>query len=189
MRASEVVDRLQNPERLWRRSQLAGRESPVPPANGIYGWYLLEPIPAVPVGHRTIAGDATLYYVGIAPKKGSRSNLGKRLRQHCFGNASASTLRFTLGCLLSEHLGINLSVSPSGRLHFAENETVLNDWMEQFARVTWIEHPAPWEVEGEVVRSLNLPLNREHNRAHPFYARLGEARRMARQRARGITAD
>lgn len=184
MLAREVVTRLTNPERLWRRSELAGRGSPVPSANGIYGWYFLGPLPSVPNEYGTQAGDAKLLYVGIAPTRGSGSNLRKRLRKHCFGKSDSSTLRFTLGCILSQQLGIELRLSPSGRLHFAENESVLSDWMEQNARVTWVEHPAPWEVEGDVVRALNLPLNREHNAAHPFYPNLGEIRRAARQRAR-----
>lgn len=187
MQASEVVERLRNPDRLWRRSELAGRGSPVPATSGIYGWYFLTPLPGVPTEFGTRVGDATLLYVGIAPTRGSGSNLRKRLRQHCFSNASGSTLRFTLGCILSQQLGIELALSPSGRLHFADDEAVLSNWMDEFARVTWVEHAAPWEVEGDVVRSLNLPLNREHNGQHPFHPLLGEVRRAARERARKHT--
>lgn len=187
MQASEVIARLRNPEHLWRRSELAGRGSPVPLSNGIYGWYFLKPLLGVPEEHGTRVGDTRLLYVGIAPTRSSGSNLRKRLRQHCFGKADSSTLRLTLGCILSQELGIELRLSASGRFHFAEQESVLNDWMDQFARVALVEHPEPWEVEGEVVRALDLPLNREHNAAHPFYASLGQIRRTARQWARDRT--
>src|SRR5262249_8273787 len=54
---------------------------------------------------------STLLYVGIVPKKpGTKVSkapprtLHSRLTNHCNGNAEGSTLRLTLGCLLSERL-------------------------------------------------------------------------------------
>ena len=45
-------------------------------------------------------------------------------------------------------------------------EQCLNDWMARNAYVCWVEHPEPWVVEAELVRSLSLPLNIEHNTPH-----------------------
>jgi hypothetical protein len=61
---------------------------------------------------------------------------------------------------------------------------LLSDWMDQHARVAWFVHQAPWAIEGDVVRGLNLPLNREHNVAHPFFPNLGSVRASARALAR-----
>jgi hypothetical protein len=54
------------------------------------------------------------------------------------GNASGSTLRLTLGCLLAERLGIQLRRMGSGRrLSFAAGEAKLLAWMADNAYVTW----------------------------------------------------
>ncbi len=62
--------------------------------------------------------DHTLLYVGIAPKeakeqavKPSIGTLRHRKRDHFSGNAEGSTLRLTLGCLLSDALTISEDVA------------------------------------------------------------------------------
>jgi hypothetical protein len=189
MQASEVIARFESPSRLYSRSEVVGRSSVVPSTSGIYGWYFDE-MPAELSFRSEVATDGfRLLYVGIAPAGPSlegrrQSTLRTRIRTHASGNADASTLRFTVGCLLSERLGIALMRTPSGRLRFGDGEAALSDWLDEHARVCWVEMEAAWSVEGEVVRGLDLPLNRSHNAAHPFYPILGEIR--ARERKRGL---
>jgi hypothetical protein len=70
--------------------------------------------------HHTL--NHKLLYVGIAPKQTCRATtklsvrtLRDRLDDHFRGNAEGSTLRLTLGCLLSDLLGIQLRRVDSGR--------------------------------------------------------------------------
>lgn len=85
----------------------------------------------------------TLLYVGIAPKAppmngrpSSKQTLRGRIRYHMNGNAESSTLRLTLGCLLSSQLGIDLRRVGSGtRMTFADDEARLNDWLAENAFV------------------------------------------------------
>jgi len=73
-----------------------------------------------------------LLYVGITPGppsatgKTSRQTLRSRLRYHFRGNAEGSTLRLSVGCLLSESLRIELRRVGSGlRMTFGLGERVL----------------------------------------------------------------
>jgi hypothetical protein len=162
---------------------------PVPAVSGVYGWFFREVPPSVE-GCIT-QNDSTLLYVGIAPHppsktgKVSSSTLRSRIRQHYRGNASGSTLRLTLGCLLAERLGIELCrTGAKNRLTFAAGEQSLSEWMSANAFVCWVEHPRPWEIEREIIVKLLPPLNLAGNRAHPFYASLSALRRDMRRKAR-----
>ena len=95
-----------------------------------------------------------LLYVGISPKPPSavgtpsRQTLRSRLRYHFRGNAEGSTLRLSLGCLLSQSLGIELRRVGSGRrMTFGAGERVLSDWLERNARVAWLACDEPWRIE------------------------------------------
>jgi hypothetical protein len=180
------------PERLWRSAEVLGRPCPVPAAPGVYAWYVRPPVPGIPVdgAHRVDGYD--LVYVGISPKRPSgerpsRQTLRSRVRYHCRGNAAGSTLRLTLGCLLSEHLGIELRRVGSGtRLTFGPGESVLSDWIGEHARVCWLPTPEPWGVESTLIHRLDLPLNLDQNRAGSFWARLSALRAEHRGRARAL---
>ena len=101
------------------------------------------------------------------------------------GNAAVSTLRLTLGCLLSETLEIQLRRVGSGkRFTFADGEAKLSDWMGQNAFVTWAVTDEPWVAEADLIRELSLPLNLDQNESHPFHAQLSAVRREAKARAR-----
>jgi hypothetical protein len=152
--------------RLWSRNEVLARPSPVPKAPGVYAWYLRELPPGVPDADCVQCNSLTLLYIGIAPrppaKNGiiSRTTLQSRLRQHYASNASGSTLRRTLGCLLADRLGIELRRAGNGeRMTFGAREHKLSDWMGENAFVAWIEHPAPWEIEPALIRELRPPLN------------------------------
>src|SRR4030095_10880191 len=135
---SDAIVAFRSPARLWSRSEVLTRPSPVSRSSGIYAWYLRELPPGVPDTDCIRCNGLTLLYIGIAPrppaKNGSisRSTLRARLRQHYASNASCSTLRHTLGCLLAERLGIELRrVGKSERLTFGAGEHKLSDWMEE----------------------------------------------------------
>ena len=178
--ADEVVAFLQSPSRLWSRTELMLRPSPIPQHAGVYGWYFNElPWHEVP-GIGTHVGDWSLLYVGIAPgRPGSRSNLRKRLRSHLSGNARGSTLRLSLACLLMHRLGLS-PTQASGKIGFGSSEVLLTKWIDEHARVAWIEHSQPWVAEAAAVQVLGVPLNRDHNHGHPFHDTLGNVRRSVR---------
>ncbi|WP_420300315.1 GIY-YIG nuclease family protein [Enterobacter sp. BNK-8] len=131
----------------------------------------------------------TLLYVGISPDKrgkpNSRSNLRKRFKTHYSGNASDSTLRRTLGVLLSGVSCFPLRRVGSGsRMTFTHpGEQWLDLWMEQNAKVHWIPVEAPGEVEDKLIASIPLPLNIQGN-AHSFKPTLSGMRTQASAEAR-----
>jgi hypothetical protein len=169
------------------------RHSPVPRQPGVYAWYFDEVPGGINArGCHTLDGR-TLLYVGISPsapptngKGPSRSHLNRRLRTHFGGNASGSTLRLTLGCLLSERLGIELRRVGSGRRHTFTNpgEQLLDRWMDEHAFVAWLSCERPWEVEEQILGSgLSLPLNLAGNPQSHHVGYLSPLRRSARARA------
>lgn len=155
---------LLTPDRVWSRSEVLSASSPVPKSPGVYAWYFRNFPPEIPTTNCMRYNDFTLLYIGISPcappKNGeirSKQNLFRRIRNHYQGNASGSTLRLSLGCLLSVSLSIELRRVGSGnRLTFADGEKRLSDWMDGNAFVTWIECDAPWRIE-ERADFNNLP--------------------------------
>lgn len=100
------------------------------------------------------------------------------------GNAEGSTLRFTLGCLLEEDLGIQLRRVGSGkRRTFASGEAILSDWLSKNAFVTWVACSEPWRHEVQIIPQVSLPLNLQGNNKHPFYNILKMIRKNAKLRA------
>ena len=143
--APTICDDLLRPVRLWTREEVLARPSPVPRVPGVYAWYFRNMPATVPTADCLRIGEFTLLYVGISPsapptngKPPSRQTLSSRVRYHMRGNAEGSTLRLSLGCLLSDELGIELRRVGSGtRLTFAGGEVRLSEWLEQNARVVW----------------------------------------------------
>lgn len=185
---------LVRPDRVWSRTEVLRRPSPVPAVAGTYAWYFKQ-LPAALDSTDCISWSGlTLLYVGISPKAPptsgvgvSRQNLRRRLRQHYALNAYGSTLRLTLGCLLAEQLGIQLRRLGSGtRLTFADGEPRLSQWMAENAFACWVAHELPWELEDALVSTLDLPLNLQGNNRHPFHQRLKGMRAAARDRARAL---
>jgi hypothetical protein len=188
------MDALLNPARVWTRSEVLARPCPVPREAGVYAWYFVSPPPGVPVDGCHVHQGMHLLYVGISPKKPpsngaspSKQRLWNRVRYHYRGNAYGSTLRLTLGCLLSELLGIELRRVGSGtRLTFATGEAQLSEWMHEHARVAWLPTAVPWDAEHHLISTLSLPLNLAGNAAHPFHATLTELRQRCKRRALGL---
>jgi hypothetical protein len=149
--------------------------------------------PGVPsVGCHETLGH-TLLYVGIGPKetkgettKPSVRTLRHRMRDHYGGNGEGSTLRLTLGCLLSDSLNIKLRRVGSGkRRTFTNPGEILDKWMAMHARVAWAAVEEPWMVEKRLLATTSLPLNLQGN-AHPFVPTLKGIRRAAKQAAQAL---
>lgn len=180
------------PERLWSRAEVLTSPSPVPKSPGVYAWYFNRVPQRVPTADCLTVGGLTLLYVGISPKapptngaQASRQTLRSRLQYHMRGNAEGSTLRLTLGCLLSEQLGLGLCRVGSGtRLTFCEGERRLSEWLAENAFVTWMTCPEPWVIEEELIRHVALPLNLDQNDGHLFHPVLTAIRKTARAAAR-----
>jgi|SRR6266404_3166354 hypothetical protein len=190
---SKNTEQLLRPGRLYSGSEVGSRPCPVPASPGVYAFYFNEPPPGIDSKDCHRFDQHALLYVGIAPKPPplngrapSKSHLRQRLRTHYYGNAAGSTLRRTLGCLLSAQLGIQLRrVESGGRYTFTNpGEQLLDDWMRQHAFVTWIEITAPWELEKYLLSSgLRLPLNLEGNPWQEAVALVSAVRLKARQLA------
>jgi hypothetical protein len=63
-------------------------------------------------------------------------------------------------------------------------EQYLDQWLNNNARVCWLEHDQPWVLEEELLSRLSLPLNLQGNAHHPFTVQLTELRQAAKQAAR-----
>lgn len=165
------------------------KPTPVPAVNGVYFWWFKEIPPGVPAEGCITCDSYTLLYVGISPdqrgKPNSRSNLRKRIKTHYSGNAAGSTLRRTLGVLLSGESSFPLRRVGSGsRMTFTHlGEQWLDAWMEKNAKVHWIPVEAPWELEDMLIASILLPLNIQGN-AHDFRMTLSGMRSQAAAEAR-----
>ncbi len=188
----QLLDELTHPEKLYSRVEVLVRNGPIPQASGVYAWYFKETPSNVPVENCVVANGFHLLYVGLSPSKPPRQgkpsnhNIRKRIKQHYRGNAEGSTLRLTLGCLLSDTLGIELRRVGSGkRMTFSDGEASLSEWMNENAFVTWVVHDEPWKLEDYAIKYLSLPLNLRDNEKHPFHRTLTSLRRDAKRIARG----
>jgi hypothetical protein len=182
------------PDRLWSRSEVLASPSPVPKASGAYAGYFRNLLPDGSMADCLQFGDLRLLYTGISPsapptngKSPSKQNLFHRVRYHYRGSADGSTLRLSLGCLLSGRISIKLRRVGSGkRLTFADGEKRLSDWMEENAFVVWMECDEPWLIEQQLISTVCLPLKLDQNSTNAFHSTLTELRRLARVRAREL---
>jgi hypothetical protein len=135
-----------------------------------------------------------LLYVGISPDRppangrpASSQTIATRIRYHYTGNAEGSTLRKTLGCLLADELGIELRRVGSGsRMTFGDGEQVLSAWMAENAFVSWVLREAPWQLEAELITTLDLPLNLQSNSHNSFHPVLSGIRKRCAEQARAL---
>jgi hypothetical protein len=151
----------------------------IPPTDtGIYGWWFSEVPPQVPIKDCVFHRGHRLLYVGI----GDDRSLKERLSDHCHDDASRSTLRKTLGCLLADVLDLSLIVArwsrdkrgrPKPHYGFAgEHERALSAWMRAHLRVAWVACERPIGHERRILGDLYLPLNEKKNTHCPFYPTL-----------------
>lgn len=176
------VELLRHPPRMYSRSEVLSRPTPVPHRPGVYGWYFRIIPDSIDASRCNEVNGMRLMYVGIAPHRatGSKASLRSRLRSHYRGNAESSTLRLTLGCLL----GLELRRVGGGTvMTFGAAEQDLSGWMADNAFVAWVEDPEPWLLESVLIDTFDLPLNLDQNEKHVSHASLGQLRRDARRRA------
>jgi hypothetical protein len=156
-------------------------------AKGVYRWWFKNSPPIIPLDGTISVDGMNLLYVGTGPKDAnSKRFLRERLKDHIERDATKSTLRRSLGCLLAESLQLKFEVArisrskQTGRITYhyglGARESSLSNWMEKNARVSWILHDRPWELESELMSKLVLPLNVQDNDRHPFAKTLGDLR-------------
>ncbi|WP_091181073.1 GIY-YIG nuclease family protein [Paramicrobacterium humi] len=155
----------------------------------MYGWWFTPDALPVPHSEYATARGLELLYVGIAPRKpslaGTESNSRLRdgLTAHSMKDASRSTLRLSLGVLLSDELGLTLG-AYGGRLNWGPaSEEKLTRWMLGHARISWVIDDAPWVIEKELLASISLALNLD-GRTDGFAMSLSERRQRFRRDAR-----
>jgi hypothetical protein len=175
--------------RPYRRAEVLAKPYPVPADPGVYGWWFKTWPADIDVSNCVRRDGLVLLYAGISPSKPSfagvvsKQNIRRRIKLHYAGNASVSTLRKSLGCLLSEELGIQLRrVGRTERHTFGSGEARLSEWMADNAQVSWITHPRPWLLEDELIETLDLPLNID-GANNPFTPKLRAIRKSAMARA------
>ena len=194
--ATDEVARFVDPVRVYSCEEALARPSPVPAGDGVYGWWFRELPPLVAADACCQHQALRLLHVGISPNRPplngrspSRQTLRTRIRYHYAGNAEGSTLRKTLGCLLADQLGIQLRRVGSGtRMTFVGGEQVLSAWMAENAYATWVVRDRPWELEDELIRALDLPLNLQGNPHNPFHSVLTGVRAGCVAQARSLPA-
>ena len=180
------------PSLLFSRTAVLNRSCPVPKAPGAYAWFFKDVPLRVRKDDCVVKDGLTLLYVGISPDKiskpTSKQNLRTRITNHYKGNAEGSTLRRSLGVLLTDQSDYPLRRVGSGnRMTFTHfGEQWLDAWMGKNALVCWVEHPAPWELEEEVLETVSLPLNIKGNNDHIFAIELSRLRKEAVTRARAM---
>ena len=191
---------LLDPKLLHTRAECTGRGSIVPKSPGAYAWYFDRIPQGVPTEDCHRIGNWILLYVGISPnapprngKPPSGGTIRKRISTHFSRDAEGSTLRRTLGILLAEESGFPLRRVGSGdRITLTHaGEQALDRWLDQHARVCWVEHPRPWILEDRMLEEISLPLNLQGNDHHPFYPRLRQLRAdgIAVARKSGIASE
>lgn len=182
-----LVRQITHEQPLYCWKDLLQDRTLLPLAGGVYAWFFRSVPKLVPTTGCLQRDGLTLLYVGISPESaGSAASLRSRIRYlHYRGNAEASTLRLSLGCLLEKELGTVLRrVGSSGkRRTFGAKEAALTEWLAENAAVTWILTDEPWLLEAQLISHLSPPLNIEMNAAHGFCSSLRQLRAEARQRA------
>ncbi|WP_374619534.1 GIY-YIG nuclease family protein [Devosia sp.] len=179
-----IAPTLLAPATFYSATAIAADPKLVPDEPGIYGWWFDDATLNVPDQDSIAVGSRRLLYLGIAPSAPSRSGaaskrtLRDRLKNHTRGPIATSTLRRTLTSLLGGQLGFGVVRLPSGKLAMSrDDEQRLTGWMTDHARVAWMVHPRPWEIESAlIVGGPRLPLNIRES-ADPFRAELQAMRR------------
>ncbi len=174
--------------RIWRPAEFEGSKKEPPAAPGVYAWWFDGPVGCAPIDGVFERDGMSLLYVGICPSKSSKSKrtLRKRiLGEHLGKSAARSTLRRTLGCLLMEAEGWKFQPvkNSTSKIWLGADEAKLTSWMFEHARVSWLTHESPWDVEEMALERLTLPLNVKGNKEHPYAATLKALRKKARQEA------
>ena len=180
-----------------RRLEIMSGGVSLPQAPGVYAWCFRQlPLDVPSMGCLSHEG-CTMLYVGISPdgrlRPTSRQGLRSRIRHHLGGNAEGSTLRRTLGTLLSGQSGFPLRRVGSGKrmtlTHLGEQW--LDGWLNENALLFWQTVEQPWLLEEEIITGVSCPLNLRGNENHPFSRALRDLRSaaIAEARSNAIAAE
>lgn len=88
------------------------------------------------------------------------------ISQELDGNADPSTLRQSIGCLLRyEQIPRDLNNPNNGQVCFSSNdEDAISYWMNRNLLFYYLPNDKPEELEAQLIKQLNPPLNLKHNR-------------------------
>jgi hypothetical protein len=106
-----------------------------------------------------------LLYVGA-----SLDPVSRRVMEHLVGNTKGSSLRMTVGALMTIDLGID-PVGVKGRNYFDfgfDGEERLTDWFLANTRVASVASREPFREEQDLITTTALPFNINERRRHPF---------------------
>lgn len=138
-----------------------------PRCAGVYGWYFDEPPPYVPTmgctdiktGWWPFRTKWWLLYIGQA--ENLRERIVKyHIKGEHYAKGTMSSLRLSLGCLLSKRLDLILCYPPES---FGDKDEKLDKWLEKHTRVTWVRPENIGIVEKKAIAKYVLPLNHRDN--------------------------
>ena len=108
--------------------------------------------------------DHHLLYIGA-----SIDPLRRRVLTHLTGNSKGSSLRMTLGALLTEELLLDPIAGPSrGYYDFGHGEARLSEWIVRSTRIGFYPSDDPYDLERHILQSVPLPLNIDQRKKHRF---------------------
>lgn len=187
----ELVEYFKKPKKIYSLRDLI--KSPPPSDSGVYGWYFNKLPPYVPKKGCTVIKKGLrlrppfsfrqkwyLLYIGRAEDLKDRIS-DYHIKGKYYAKGTMSSLRLSLGCLLSEKLGLTLSYPPES---FGKKEKRLNKWIEKHMRVAWIETNNIKIVESKAITDHTLPLNYRDNIHHPLAKPLHNLRKEFRNIAK-----
>jgi hypothetical protein len=120
---------------------------------GVYAWWadqaVFADLPGRPHQHDPAL---RLLYVG-----GANNLRGRILRNHLRRSANSAFRRTLAGLLMPTQR--YRTVWDDGVVLRPEDETRLTAWMRTNLRLSWAEDPRPEDIEAELVRQLEPPLN------------------------------
>jgi hypothetical protein len=184
--AQEVAEGLRQAVRTVAEARRKPSDDGLPEQSGVYAWWMSPGAIAGVDGPSHPTEELELLYVGIAPKGlESKATLRSRIRgQHLGGNIGSSTFRQSLAALLAEDRGWTARKAGSRAQLAREDNRALSAWQRDHLRCAWVEHPRPWEVEGDVIALMQAPLNLADNASHEMHGRLKALRASLRLSAR-----
>ncbi len=187
---ANILDYFLNRPKMHQRKYVLSKNSSCPRSNGIYAWYFKDGLFKLP-NQKSISRhkNYSILYIGIAPSRlTSKSNIRKRIFNHFRGTAYGSTLRLSLGVLLSNKSKFILRrIKNKKMIRFTdEGEDWIDNWLEKNSLVSWFENPQPWKIEKNLINQLYLPLNIQGNLNNAFKSTLIDLRKKARERAMNL---
>jgi hypothetical protein len=105
-----------------------------------------------------------LLYVGA-----TMSHLRRRVLDHLTGNSRSSSLRMTVGALLTLELGLD-PVGDGSRtyFHFGDGERRLTNWLVANTRIACVPSVDPFHEEKQILANAPLPFNISERKRHPY---------------------